>query len=444
MNKNKIIFAIIWAVLVVLMILAALNLRSSSGPRTVNTNTGDAFNIWIVWDQKTDFDEFIREFKVANPAYANKVNINVESFSDYDSYFYSLVSAFSKWQWPDMFTMNNSETSVFEDYIIGIDPSIVSPSDFRKVYRWVFSDDLIVRTGDGVEFLKWVPVGYESLWIFYNRRYFKADDFDSWTSLWSAVSKISIKNKWDLIPLWFWSAIGTVHAVDIFTQLLALGWDVGLDGISTQSISQALQTYESYGDARGDNAYNLLLSRNSGKDNLDLFSLWEVAAVIWYPRTLKTIDEKWYKSTFLLATSFPSYGWSDHKTLINYDYFVINKDTKDVDFSLDLLQYMMTDEWAEDYLDIFTDYLPAKISLEDDMLEDKVNDDYNVVYKDFYDRDSILTSFNTWIKQIYDREVLSILSDTESSQSRFNALKSSILCKASKALTLENLSWKCN
>ena len=55
---------------------------------------------------------------------------------------------------------------------------------------------------------------------------------------------------------------------------------------------------------------------------------------------------------------------------------------------------MTTDRGAEEYLDIFTHYLPAKISLEDDMLEEKIDDNYNVVYKDFYDRDSLLVSFN--------------------------------------------------
>ncbi len=444
MNKNKIIFAIIWVILFILIIFAALNLRSSSEPNVQNANSAWGFNIWMVWDESSNLDDFLAEFKTANPRYASKTNINIETFSDYESYFYALVSAFSKWQWPDMFTLNNSEQSLLEDNIIGIDPTLISPSDFRKAYKWVFSDDLISRTGDGIEFLKWIPVWYESLWVFYNRRYFKAADFDSWTSLWSAIGKLYDKNKWELVPLGLWAVDATVHAGDIFTQMLTSSSDGGLDTLWTQAISQALKTYESYGDISWDNAYNSLSSRNLWKNNLDLFSLWEVAAVIWYPRTLRDIDEKWYKKTFLLATPFPSYVWTDHKTLINYDYFVINKNSNDVDFALDLLQFMITDQWAEDYLEAFPYYLPAKISLEDDMLEEKIDDNYNLVYKDFYDRDSILTSFNTGIKQIYDREILTVISDPSLSQSRFNTMKSSLLCKASKALTLENLSWKCN
>ena len=443
MNKNKIIFAIIWAIILVLVIFAALNLRSSE-PKQQAASSWNSFDIWILWDEEAWFTEFLTGFKQANPKYANKTNITVESFSDYDSYFYSLVSAFAKWEWPDIFVLNNSEQSVLEDNIIGIDPGLISPSDFRKAYKWVFWDDLISRTWEGVEFLKWIPVWYESLWVFYNRRYFKSADFTSWTSLASATEKLAEKNKWKLIPIALWSSNSTTHASSIFTQLLALPWESWLDKVSTQNLSQALQTYESYGDESGDNWYNTLVSNNPWKSDLDLFSLWEVAAVVWYPRTLQQIDEKWYRSTFLLATPFPSYAWVDHNTLIDYNYFVINKSSNDPDLAISLLSYMTTDDGAEGYLDSFPYYLPARISLEDDMLEEKVDDWYNVVYKDFYDRSSILTSFNKWIKQIYDRDVVSILSDWSLSQSRFNELKASILCKSSKALTLENLSWNCN
>ena len=95
MNKNKIIFAIIGAIFLVVLILLALNLRSTEPTRT-NVNTGEGFNIWLLQDEVEDFNEFLRKFKESNPQYANKTNINVESFSDYDSYFYSLVAAFSR------------------------------------------------------------------------------------------------------------------------------------------------------------------------------------------------------------------------------------------------------------------------------------------------------------------------------------------------------------
>lgn len=95
MNKNKIIFGILGAILVIILLLLALNLRSTEPTRTT-VNNSDAFNIWILQDKSEDFDEFLRKFRESNPKYTNKTNINVETFSDYDSYFYSLVAAFSR------------------------------------------------------------------------------------------------------------------------------------------------------------------------------------------------------------------------------------------------------------------------------------------------------------------------------------------------------------
>jgi len=442
MNKNKIIFAILGAVLVLIIIFMAFTLRSST--ETTNTSTSNSwFSIWIVWDSQDSFNDFLSEFKEANPVYANKNNITIESFSDYESYFYALVSAFSKDQWPDIFMMSGAEQSVLEDQIVGIDPAIISPSEFRKLYRWVFWDDLIERTGDGVEFLRWLPVWYESLWVYYNRRYFTSEDFESWTALGSAVSDITEKNNGSIIPLGLWKWSGTVHAGDIMTQLMVLWGGESLDTLQSQSITQAFQVYGDYADADGDNAYNRLLSNNIEKNNLDLFSLGEVAAVIGYPRTLMDIDDKWYRSSFLLATSFPSYVWSEHRTLANYNYFVINKDSADTTFALDLLSFMTTDDGAEDYLDAFPYYLPAKISLEDDMFEEKVDEWYNVVYQDFYDRNSILTSFNAGIKSLYDAQILTLLDSEEISVSWFDNLRKILLCTTGKVLTLENLSQNC-
>lgn len=45
-----------------------------------------------------------------------------------------------------MFVVNNSDAPIFEKNISGIDPSIISPDDFRNNYEQVFSNDLIKTT----------------------------------------------------------------------------------------------------------------------------------------------------------------------------------------------------------------------------------------------------------------------------------------------------------
>jgi len=63
---------------------------------------------------------------------------------------------------------------------------------------------------------------------------------------------------------------------------------------------------------------------------------------------------------------------------LNYNYFVINKDTTGVDLANDLLLYLSSDKGSEKYLSYFKYYLPALISLESDKLDEKINEHYNV------------------------------------------------------------------
>jgi hypothetical protein len=93
MNKNKIIFAIIGGILLLITILIIANLNSSNDPSTDGTKvTAGDFTIWILSDDRGDFQDFVTGFKEIYPAYSSK-NIIVESFSDRQTYSNALTSA---------------------------------------------------------------------------------------------------------------------------------------------------------------------------------------------------------------------------------------------------------------------------------------------------------------------------------------------------------------
>ena len=135
MNKNKIIFGIIGAILIALFIFWVFALRSSTNKWGIEKTKSDTFNIWVVWDDKGDFLLFLENFKSIKPEY-KKTIINVESFTNYEEYYYALTSAITKWKAPDIFVLNNGEKEpVFFEQISGIDPNIINPNDFRKKYK---------------------------------------------------------------------------------------------------------------------------------------------------------------------------------------------------------------------------------------------------------------------------------------------------------------------
>ncbi|USN59067.1 MAG: hypothetical protein H6767_03095 [Candidatus Peribacteria bacterium] len=80
---------------------------------TQGTRTAGDIVIWMYGDSRTPFESVVADFQSASPSAAGK-NIIVESFSDYETYTDALTSAFLQGTGPDIFTLNNNDTSLFE------------------------------------------------------------------------------------------------------------------------------------------------------------------------------------------------------------------------------------------------------------------------------------------------------------------------------------------
>lgn len=447
MNKNKLIFWIIAWVILLLIILFILSLNNNQKP--TNTWTKKDFKIWVINDNKTDFLTLISDFKSLNAKYKNS-NIIVESFSSYEEYSYALSSAIISSEAPDIFVLNNNEkNSIFSKQIYWLEPSIFNPNDFRKKYKWIFSDDLITTYQDWEkqkEALIWIPVWYETLWIYYNGRYIKDTDLKSISSLNNIISELKIQ-KPNYTPIWIWNGSTVEFASDIVTQFFMLeNWISKLEDISWNKLKESLWTYLFYWDESSDNAYNseFVELMTLWNNNLDLFAKWEIFMIVWYPSLINKIDSKWYSKNLLRASPFPHYIVWEWKTLANYNYFVINKQTTNYSLATDFLLYLSTDSWANNYLDKFPYYLPALLSLESDKLEEKIHKDYKIVKKDFLDKNYILSSFDKWIKNIYDTDIINILDNSSTYETEFLKFKNKLLCLTKKVVKLENLSKECN
>ena len=447
MNTNKVIFWIIWAILFILIILAAFNLNNKLPDWPLKTSWN--FSIWMLWNNTDDAKLIIENFKTLNTEYSNKI-ITVENFSSFDDYQYALMSAIIAWKAPDIFMLNNNEkNSIFSNQAVWIDSSIINPNDFRKKFKWVFADDLIsvYWEGDDIqEFLIWVPVWYETLWIFYNRQFIKNTDIETLSGLNNVIADLKLK-KPNIVPIWIWNWSTVKYAADIVTQFFMLENVVTwLSDISWMKLKEWLASYLFYWDRNWYNAYDsrfMELSR-FWQNSVDLFSKWETFMVVGYPSLIDEISEKWFSKNFLLASAFPHYFSWEWKTLVNYNYFVINKDSLEKNLANDFLSYLSSDIWAGDYLDKFTYQLPALLSLESDRLEEKIHIDYNVILNDFYSSDYELASFDKWIKNLYDKHIISILDNPSNYEIAFNKFRDTILCKANKIATLENLSKSCD
>lgn len=444
MNKKKLtIYAIAWALfLLIAFLIIALQKSDSNSPN----NQWWIFKVWIVGDDKDKFNQFFDEFKtIAN---IKKLTLDVESFDSYEEYNLALVSSIIRWDSPDVFVLNNNEKSVLSENVAGIDPKFINPDDFRTNYKPLFWDDLIISSDDWqwnkVDFVMWIPVWYETLGIFYNRaKEIQSEDFKNWVSVNALVKEQKEKHP-DTTPLWIWNGSNTKYSVDIATQFFMLEGIDALDKLNWAKLKSSLYQYMSFWV--DENKYNERFSdmKKSWLNDINLFSRWDVSMIIAYPRTIKDIDENGFRKNFLYASPFPSYFQWSGKWFVNYNFFVVNKNSNYKDIWYSLLSYMNSKEWASKYLDLFSYYLPANVTLEDDYMDKKIFDWYNVKLRDFYNENLELSSFDKWIKSVYDKELVKVLDDELDYDSVATIFQKSLSCKTKKILKLEDLSVSCS
>lgn len=456
MNKNKLIFSIIWVVAVLLIIWWVIAMNKASENKPKDWQAAD-FSIWTYNLDKDKLGDVIKEFKSLTKDYEKK-NIVIENFSNYADYKDALLASIIAWKAPDIFMLNNHEKSYLENHVSWINPSIINPSDFRKNYKTFFVDDLVRQTKDedwnDVDFVLWIPVWYETLWIYYNRKFnIKSSDLDSWAWVSNVIDTIKEREP-DIIPLWVmnWSIDNNP---DILTQFFMLSDAIPMsyDKVTELWIKEAFWSYFSYlnnenidkwdSDSSDPQYYDV---DTSWRTNLELFSEWNEAMIIGYTSMINSLDESWFNNSFLFAEPFPHYFSWKGKTLVRYDYFAVNQDTKNESLAFDFLAYLWTKDWSKKFLDNFTYLLPALVTLEQDKLQEKIHPSYNLTLSDFYKPkdDSLLSSFDKGIVSLYDDEINDILKDDYSYVDKMKKLQKIIACKYKKLYNIENLSTNCD
>ncbi len=450
MNKNKIIFLIIGLVFLSLIVFVVSNLNSAWKNKT-NTKAPSDFSIWTVWDNSSNFSLFLEWFKSSFPEYKN-ANITVESFPSYEDYSSALSRAFLNDKAPDIFVVNNNETSIFENQILWINPSVVDPDAFRKNYEAVFSNDLISSvastdtsgTAKKTEFLKWIPLGYETMWVFYDMRVLRAKDLSTWASVNDAISYIKT-SKWESLPIALWDGKSIKDSSDIMTEFFMQEWAKWLDDVKDNIVKQAFSRYFMYWDKSGDNAYLMKFDdqTNLNKTALQLFSEGQVSMIIWYPRLVNDIDSTWFQKAFLRASPIPQMTNTNPLSLVNYNYFVVNKNTKKQDLSLSLMKYFASDKWEQDYHKAFPYYIPAMPNVARETEDDNIKDWYSLKIKDFQNPNVELSSFNKKLKVVYDKWLSDILDNSLNYSFLFDNFTKNISCKYDKYINLTNFSQIC-
>lgn len=433
-RKKIIFFSIAWFIWVLLFVMLLIMFLNQNNKTSVNSWTWD-FKIWMVWDEPSD--EFAEWFK----KFANTwKNIVFESFDTYENYSLALTRAITLWQAPDIFVLNaNEKTSIFEGQTVWISPKILNPTEFKKYYHTFITDQLVWVDEKNSEYIKWIPVWFEALWIFYNKTQVSAREIESMENIYSAITRLKERYS-DSIPLAIGNWTTVPYSVDIATQfILSQWWNRSIENIEKTNIQKWLAIYYDFWDITSTNAYNSRLSEMNlaRQTSVDLFSNGDTFMIVWYPRLINKILEKWFRKNFLFAWVLPT-----EVSIANYNYFVMNKDTKNPELAEKFMTYLVSWDWLNRYFSAYPYYIPTMNTFEENLKTQKIHPDANILIWDFYSDTTIYTTFDKWIKNIYDLEVEKLL-DKETLIEDFIRLQSVLNCKTKKILNFTELLKSC-
>ncbi len=445
MSPRKILFFIIASIVLSILVIGIIYF---SGQKKTINKAPISIKIWITNGTTDSYKSLIDGFKKYAPEYKKTEIIIEKQPSDPDRYRTLLLSTLTEGNGPDIFVLNNGEDAILETKIEPIPDSMLNIWDFEKRYDDVFLDLLFSSWSwkDKKKFLKWVPLGYETLWIFYNKTLIREVP-----KTWNELEAIYPDFITDVYP----TNIGlgptyTPNMVDILP--------IWLNNENTKDYSDAsnskngIEWYLNHGNIviwAKQNEWDSVVSKTlnnkkidmlQGKINtLDLFMQWDIAMIIGYPSLVLELEKSSKRAGssrsdgVILTDRIPQVSIQDKKNIAKYSYFGISKFTKEWEASVKFLEYLMTPDAQRLFMNEYPYLIPAQSEFYETIMTHALSETLNrTKLAPFIPMiGEQLSVFQYWLKSRFERYLREGIDTTETPDIE------SIATKISKEISCE-------
>lgn len=364
MSPKKIIFFVVVWVTSLAIILGIFFLQRKT---TQTVSAPKQLKIWIVAGTTDSYAGLIDGFKEYAPEYKTTDIVFEKKTTDLTRYRNIVLSTMADGTGPDIFMIGAWEDMILESKIEPIPSDVIDFSEFEKRYDDVFSD-LIIASGseDTLSyFLKWVPLGFETLGIFYNKNLVRQfpktwDEFD-------VLYREGIDSEVYVSNLWLWPRY-MPNAIDIVWLFYMRNGSVDYKTM-TKWTNDGIVSYLAYKDATTSqdttDAYTPIVTIESEKaemdekntTTLDMFMRWDIAMILGYPSLITDLEKSdkrvWVfsKAGLIFTERIPLESpieW--RKNLAKYNYFALSRTTENPLAGAKFLEYLMTSDAQKRYL----------------------------------------------------------------------------------------------
>ena len=383
MSPQKITFFVFSGIALLWLIYGAWVLSQKT---ETQSSTKESLTIWVTEGTTDQYTPLIEGFKKTKPEYTS-ANIEIRVFPEYTQYQKILLNTLADGKGPDIFMVDAGGDAILADKVEPIPSTVLDFSTFEKEFESIFLP-LLSSTGskdEEISYLKWVPLGYETIGMFYNKSLLRSIPA-TWNDILAMYADSTVPS---VIP----TNIGlssryTPMNIDILWAFLAEDEVYSYESIGKNG-GNAIKKYSTYANmtpTQGSPSESDELISNIGTSltekkgamnastpwltTVDLFMRGDIAIIFGYPSLIHAIEHAKKRAgsnavdALILTEKLPqnSLGKTRNYTA-KYSYLGLSRQTKNQYLGVAFLQYLLSDEAQSKYIAEFPTKIPAKPSL---------------------------------------------------------------------------------
>lgn len=444
MASRKIIFLIAVGILWLLIILGVVTLANK---QENNQNSKvESLSIWVVWGTTEEYLKIFAWFNELWAMYKNTL-LDVRVFPSYSSYRETLLATLDIWKGPDVFMIEWDGDEVLASKSVPVPEPYVNLSDFEKRYDDIFLP-LLGTMGEGetlAKTIKGVPLGYETLWVFYNKAY-----FPSIPKTWNDIGLLYSSNKsYFPVNIWLWPRY-TPDATDIIAYFFLKNWVHETKDLP--NAGSALEEYLRYGNTEKsapispvDDTVTAIENTTDTVENLtdtaitvwpkieehwealiwmkdeydetwhstiDSFMRGKIGMVIGFPSTIREIEKAqkraWESAvtSLILTERIPQNSlWKSRLNIARYKYLAVSAKSANPKAAADFLSYLMNQKTLSMAVDVFPYLISPDRTISQTQWQKSLSTLFTRAYLGAFipeDGESLFV-YNYWVKNEYEK-----------------------------------------
>ena len=383
MSPKKLIFFVIAGLMVAGLVITFLVISQTS--KTEKWPKGpDELTVWVVGDDTVGFEPIITDFKKQKPTYQD-TKITFTKFASYQDYERSLINVIADGNSPDIFVVPSTGAGLLESKIEPISDAYFDGQDLSKNLNRLFDSLLEITPAKSDKWtdiqimkLKGAPLGYETMWAFYNRSVLDS----SVPATWEEFETTFLDNSENApVALGFGSRYIT-QSPSIASLFFVQNNIESIDRMGESMAKQGLEDYLKYAKSSENSSGIYSLKTVMDQENrtaTDLFAEGRISVIFGYPSILREIEysikRAWSKAALekrdLRSAPVPQKQSGKKINLARYNYFAVSKYSQNIDAAADFVGYLSTNSAGNLYSEAFSQYLPARNDVLESLKEEK-------------------------------------------------------------------------